>query len=182
MIKLTILGNGYTAQALSKEALKKGFQVSIITRNISKPKKNIHYLNFYDSKNIENSAYYANFINSDDLRSMLYEYSSDKFMGREAGTKGQKLAVDYLKEKYRFLKISSAKKNGDYFQYVPLIAENTKSAEVKIENKLYKYFNDFIVKSAINGSKLINTDSYAYVGYGIKDLNYNDYSNIDVKN
>ena len=135
-----------------------------------------------NSKNIENSTYYANFINSDDLRSMLYEYSSDKFMGREAGTKGQKLAVDYLKEKYRFLKISSAKKNGDYFQYVPLIAENTKFSEVKIENKLYKYFNDFIVKSAINGSKLINTDSYAYVGYGIKDLNYNDYSNIDVKN
>ena len=61
-------------------------------------------------KNIENSVYYANFINSDDIRSMLYEYSSDKFMGREAGTKGQKLAVDYLKKKYRFLKISSAKK------------------------------------------------------------------------
>jgi len=53
MIKLTILGNGYTAQFLSKEALKKGFQVSIITRNISKPKKNIHYFNYYDSKNIE---------------------------------------------------------------------------------------------------------------------------------
>ena len=52
MIKLTILGNGYTAQFLSKEALKKGFQVSIITRNISQPKKNIHYFNFYDSVNI----------------------------------------------------------------------------------------------------------------------------------
>mgnify|MGYP007000125717 len=26
--------------------------VSIITRNISKPKKNIHYLNYFDSKNI----------------------------------------------------------------------------------------------------------------------------------
>ena len=52
MNKLTILGNGYTAQFLSKEALKKGFEVSIITRNITKPKKNIHYLNFYDSNNV----------------------------------------------------------------------------------------------------------------------------------
>ena len=48
MIKLSIIGNGYTAQFLSKEALKKGVQVSIITRNISKPKKNIHYFNYYD--------------------------------------------------------------------------------------------------------------------------------------
>ena len=46
MIKLTILGNGYTANFLSKEALKKGFEVSIITRNIASPKKNIHYFNF----------------------------------------------------------------------------------------------------------------------------------------
>ena len=53
MMKLSIIGNSYTAQFLSKEALKKGLQVSIITRNISKPKKNIHYFNYYDSKNVE---------------------------------------------------------------------------------------------------------------------------------
>ena len=41
MIKLSIIGNGYTAQFLSKEAFKKGLKVSIITRNISKPKKRI---------------------------------------------------------------------------------------------------------------------------------------------
>ena len=52
MMKLTIIGNGYTANFLSKDALKKGFQVSIITRNILKPKKNIHYFNFDDEINI----------------------------------------------------------------------------------------------------------------------------------
>jgi dTDP-4-dehydrorhamnose reductase len=52
MNKLTILGNGYTARFLSKEALKKGFEVSIVSRNITKPKKNIHYLNFFDSNNV----------------------------------------------------------------------------------------------------------------------------------
>jgi hypothetical protein len=130
----------------------------------------------------QNPKNYAKFINSDDIRSMLYEYSSDKFMGREAGTKGQKLAVDYLKEKYLFLKISSAKKNGDYFQYVPLISENSRFAKIIINNNSYKHFDHFITKSAINGIKSIIADSYAYVGYGIKDSNYNDYSNIDVKN
>ena len=52
MTKLTIIGNGYTAHFLSKEALKKGVDVSIITRNIIEPKKNIHYYNFYDSNNV----------------------------------------------------------------------------------------------------------------------------------
>ena len=46
MMKLTIIGNGYTAQFLAKDALRYGYEVSIITRNISNPEKNIHYLNF----------------------------------------------------------------------------------------------------------------------------------------
>ena len=64
MIKLSIIGNGYTAQFLSKEALKKGLQVSIITRNISKPKKNIHYFNYYDSKNIAEKLCKENIIST----------------------------------------------------------------------------------------------------------------------
>ena len=53
MMKLTIIGNGYTAQFLAKDALRYGYEVSIITRNISNPEKNIHYLNFFDSNNVE---------------------------------------------------------------------------------------------------------------------------------
>ena len=51
-MKLTIIVNGYTAQFLAEDALKYGYEVSIITRNISNPKKNIHYLNFFDSNNV----------------------------------------------------------------------------------------------------------------------------------
>ena len=64
MTKLTIVGNGYTAQFLAKEALKKGLQVSIITRKILKPKKNIHYFNFYDSINIEEKLSKENIIST----------------------------------------------------------------------------------------------------------------------
>ena len=44
MMKLTIIGNGYTAQFLAKDALRYGYEVSIITRNISNPKKPINWL------------------------------------------------------------------------------------------------------------------------------------------
>ena len=64
MIKLSIIGNGYTAQYLSKEALKKGIQVSIITRNISNPKKNIYYFNYFDSKNIAEKLSKENIIST----------------------------------------------------------------------------------------------------------------------
>ena len=51
-MNLTILGNGYTANFLSDKALKEGFKVSIISRNIIKPKNNIHYYNFSDQNNV----------------------------------------------------------------------------------------------------------------------------------
>ena len=64
MMKLTIIGNGYTANFLSKDALKKGFQVSIITRNILKPKKNIHYFNFNDEISIKKKLQEENLIST----------------------------------------------------------------------------------------------------------------------
>ena len=80
MMKLTIIGNGYTAQFLAKDALRYGYEVSIITRNISNPKKNIHYLNFYDTKNVEKKLTNENVIstvpfNEEGLDPVLKEYS-----------------------------------------------------------------------------------------------------------
>ena len=63
-MKLTIIGNGYTAQFLAKDALRYGYEVSIITRNISNPKKNIHYLNFFDSNNVEKKLTNENIIST----------------------------------------------------------------------------------------------------------------------
>ena len=79
-MKLTIIGNGYTAQFLAKDALRYGYEVSIITRNISNPKKNIHYLNFYDTKNVEKKLTNENVIstvpfNEEGLDPVLKEYS-----------------------------------------------------------------------------------------------------------
>ena len=64
MTKLTIIGNGYTAQFLAKDALRYGYEVSIITRNISNPEKNIQYLNFFDSANVEQKLINENIIST----------------------------------------------------------------------------------------------------------------------
>ena len=63
-MKLTIVGNGYTTQFLAADALKAGYEISIITRNISNPKKNIHYLNFSDTRNVEKKLANENVIST----------------------------------------------------------------------------------------------------------------------
>ena len=63
-MKLTIIGNGYTTQFLAKDALNAGYEISIITRNILNPKKNIHYLNFFDSNNVEKKLANENVIST----------------------------------------------------------------------------------------------------------------------
>lgn len=131
--------------------------------------------------NGQNPSNYAININKSDIKKMLYEYSSDEFMGREVGSYKQGLAVNFLKEKYLEMGVSSVNEDGNYFQYVPLINENFRTVEFKIAGEDYYYYKDFITKTPIK-SKKIESDSYAYVGYGIKDKNYNDYKNIDVKN
>jgi nucleoside-diphosphate-sugar epimerase len=63
-MKITIIGNGYTTKFLAEEALKNGYEVSIITRNISNPKNNVHYLNFIDTKNVEKKLINENIVST----------------------------------------------------------------------------------------------------------------------
>ena len=67
---------------------------------------------------------YANTITSSELKDLLYVYASDEFEGRDTGKKGQKLAVNFLREFYKKNKISAAKNTNNYFQEMKLIMIN----------------------------------------------------------
>ena len=41
---------------------------------------------------------YAESITESELKTHLYTYASDEFMGREAGTEGEVLAINFLKD------------------------------------------------------------------------------------
>ena len=73
---------------------------------------------------VQPSTKYAQTITDKELKELLYVYASDYFAGREAGTRGQKLAVDFLKDHYINLGINSAKgTNPSYFQTMKLIID-----------------------------------------------------------
>jgi hypothetical protein len=122
---------------------------------------------------------YASTILEDELKEMLYAYASDSFQGRETGTEGQKKAVNYLKSKYKALKIPAANTNGDYFQKVPLQGSDLPNAQLKVNGKEYIIGEDFV---AFSGPTSMNAahSKLIYAGYGIDDEKYSDYTDLDV--
>ena len=61
---------------------------------------------------------YAATITSNELKEMLYIYAGDDMRGRMTGSKGQKLAVNYLKDFYIAQGIKSPLEDNNYFQKV----------------------------------------------------------------
>ncbi len=65
---------------------------------------------------------YATTITAQELKEHLYTYASDAFLGREAGTEGETIAINYLKAEYESLGIKGGMPNGDYFMPMTLNA------------------------------------------------------------
>lgn len=124
---------------------------------------------------------YAKTITAQELSDMLYIYASDEFEGRETGEPGQKMAVEYLKQKYLDMNIASPLGGDNYFQTVALEKRGSSSATIMIGEKTFNDFEDHVV---INGSTLKNfkANNMVYAGFGIDAENYSDYSNVDVTN
>ncbi|WP_373518912.1 M28 family peptidase [Pricia sp.] len=120
---------------------------------------------------------YAETITEAELKAHLYTYASDEFEGRETGKPGQKKAVEYLKTEYVRLDIPAAKKNGDYFQKVPLEVAQLPTGTVTVNGKEYVLGNGLLTFSQAEGTY----DNIVYVGYGIEEGDYSDYRGLDVE-
>lgn len=62
---------------------------------------------------------YANSITAEDLKTHLYIYAGDAMGGRMTGSKGQKLAVEYLRNFYQDHEIASPIEENNYYQPIP---------------------------------------------------------------
>ncbi len=69
--------------------------------------------------NEKTAQQYAQYIQTDELKSHLYKLASDEFRGRLTGEPGQKKAAQYLKNYYQGLNISSPLGDTVYFQNIP---------------------------------------------------------------
>ncbi len=125
-----------------------------------------------------NAQTFAETITEADLKTHLYTYASDEFEGRETGKPGQKKAVEYLRESYQKLGVPAAKANGDYFQPVPLEMRNLPTGAITVNGTLYPIGTDLLSFSKATD----NIEEIIYLGFGIEEGNYSDYSGWDVNN
>ncbi len=116
-------------------------------------------LNSYSQ--LEHAYKFAKTITEKDLKKHLYTYASDEFEGRNTGSKGQKKAVEYLRNFYIQNDIKPGDPDKDYFQKMTLNISRGDEGNVDSEN----------VIAIIEGSEkpeeyLILTAHLDHVGYG----------------
>lgn len=111
-------------------------------------------------------------INKNNLQSRLAFLSSDWFEGREATTRGARMAADYLASLYQMLSMEPAGDDSSYFQQVPLAIVGTPAtATLKINtpvgSTLFHPNHDFTlqpqpISQSIDGE-------LAWAGYGFDE-------------
>ncbi|TAL68085.1 MAG: M28 family peptidase [Bacteroidetes bacterium] len=133
------------------------------------------------------------------LKNHITYLASDSLQGRFAGKPGNELAMNYIKE--HFKEYGATVVAGSYFQSFPFVAglkldDNNNSMEVSIlvekmgiptemlkpTKRKWELYKDWKpMRFSQNGTV---AGEIAFVGYGItsKELNYDDYAGIDVKN
>ena len=127
----------------------------------------------------ESSKQYGKSITKEELKELLYVFSSDEFEGRGTPSKGQDLATNFLKEKYKDLGIKPARKDS-YEHKVLLQFDEKPNISLSINKRDFKYYMDYIAYN--NGPDTsFNDTEIVYVGFGVDHRNYNSYDGLDVK-
>ncbi|MDQ3190379.1 MAG: M28 family peptidase [Bacteroidota bacterium] len=122
---------------------------------------------------------YAATITAKDLTKHLTIIASDEFEGRETGKPGQKKAAEYIKAQFINSGLEPGNK-GNYFQEYPLITQDPKGVEITVNGKKYEFLKDFYYFPGF-GDTLMNINEITFLGYGISDKKYDDYTGFDAK-
>ncbi|GAB4022261.1 M28 family metallopeptidase [Spirosoma koreense] len=131
----------------------------------------------------------ARMVRPDAIRTHMSILANDSLRGRKPGTKGFDMAADYVVGQLKALGFKPAGENKAYRQDVPLRrwqvneANSTLTLIVKGREQPLAYGKQFILNPAPDHATSDVTAPVVFVGYGVTapELNYDDYTGIDVK-
>jgi hypothetical protein len=93
-------------------------------------------------------------ITPDDLMSRLYPFADDSMMGREAGTRGNVMATDFIAREMARMGLRPAGENGTWFQTVPIfIATMDTTRTLNVEGTALAYGKDWLPFHSQNGGR-----------------------------
>lgn len=122
----------------------------------------------------------ASTITVDELTRHLTILSSDEFAGRETGTEGEEKARNYIAEMFESYGLPAAGEQNSYFQSFSYIAENWQEIDLTLNGESLKHLGEYFSIPAKNSDLKLTTDEVLFLGYGIDDEKYSDYSGKDV--
>jgi Zn-dependent M28 family amino/carboxypeptidase len=129
----------------------------------------------------DNATKYAATITTNDLKKHLTIIASNEMEGRETGTEGQRKAAAYIEEQFKSIGLQQAATLKSYQQVYPLYIDSIGASNLNINGKELVYATDYIAPIIYNISTSLKAKKMIFVGYGISDKNYDDYSGKDVK-
>ncbi|HMD00614.1 MAG TPA: M28 family peptidase [Ferruginibacter sp.] len=124
---------------------------------------------------------YAATITGADLKKQLTIIAGDEMEGRETGTEGQRKAAAYIESQFRQLGLKTADALKGYQQYYPLWQDSMQVSQFSINDNNAAFGKDFLTSLNLNETGKFKGKKMVFVGYGIDDPLYSDYTGVDVK-
>lgn len=134
-----------------------------------------------DDINLDNVKY-AHTITAEDMKKQLFIIASEKMAGRETGYEGNVLAGEYISEQLKSWGVKPAPGMKDYFQPIALTYTSWDKSELKLEGKAYRHLWDYLSLPGKNNEiPSQKIQEVLFLGYGIDERAFNDYSGKKVK-
>lgn len=129
----------------------------------------------------KNPEKYAGTITKDDLKKQLTIIAGPEMEGRETGTEGQRRAAAYIASQFKAFGLKPAPGTTDYQQFYAIGYDSLVTSSVTIGGKTLQRGKDYVDETGSNNTGNVNANGIVFVGYGIGDAKYDDYSGKDVK-
>lgn len=129
----------------------------------------------------KDAAKYATMVNAEGLKAHLTVIADDKMEGRETGTAGQRKAAEYIANHFKNIGLATVPSTINYQQLFPLKKDSVVSSSFLMNNNELIFGKDYLIPLSLNETNEFKSDKIIFIGYGINDDQYSDYTNIDVK-
>lgn len=127
------------------------------------------------------AAKYAGSITGDNLKKHLAIIAGAEMEGRETGTEGQRKAAAYIESQFKAMGLKSAPALNGYQQLYPLYQDSLLTSKLSGGGSDAVFGTDFITPLNANENGSFKGKKLIFIGYGIDDKAYSDYTNANVK-
>jgi hypothetical protein len=121
---------------------------------------------------------YGNLISKNDIVGYLNILTSDSLEGRETGKNGQKKAADFIASHFASLGLKPISHH-THLQHHPISVKNNAGKNIEVNQQYFLFMKDYFFLPGLPDS-LIVLDTIFFAGYGISDIEYDDYRKMDV--